>query len=258
MPSRSLRLSGLVIGVLFGACTPTGASLELELPEEEWTQTDVEPSDDSFDDERHRPEPPEIDAGDALPGELCQKASTVAVAFEVESPEDPGGGRLLTKLDDGRVLGLPLEHTRFESIVVGTVAETTVTQRFGNPLSDPIEVVYTFPLPHDGAVDDYWLQIGQRRIEGEIHRRKDAQEIYQEAKDAGQSAGLLEQERPNIFTQHVANVPPGESIEVSMHIVQPLRPVGTCIAQAVKRWHFPKSDGSGQVVVNYPFVLSLP
>jgi len=31
--------------------------------------------------------------------------------------------------------------------------------------------------------------------------------------------------------------------------------VGSCIAQAVKRWTFPKPEGGGSVIVSYPFVL---
>ncbi|MCA9696411.1 MAG: VWA domain-containing protein, partial [Myxococcales bacterium] len=72
------------------------------------------------------------------------------------------------------------------------------------------------------AVDDYWLTIGERTIRGQMKTREDARQTYEDAKENGQAAGLLEQQRPNIFTQNIANIPPGQSIEVSMHIVQPL------------------------------------
>lgn len=223
MCSRYASASGLVLGVLALACTPLIPSeLDLEIPEEEEATEDL--GDPEPPREQGELPEPEIDRGDALPSARCTPGPASSDAVEVSDPSDPAGGRLLTQLGDGRVMGLPLRHTRFDTMVVGTVAETTVTQRFENSLSETIEVVYTFPLPHDGAVDDYSLRVGDRTLRGEIHRRAKAREIYDEAKDAGHTAGLLEQERPNVFTQRLANVAPGEAIEVSMHVVQPLRP----------------------------------
>lgn len=87
---------------------------------------------------------------------------------------------------------------------------------------EPIEAVYAFPLHERAAVDDYWIHVGERSLHGEIHRRAEAKEIYEDAKAKGQRAGLLEQERPNVFTQSVANIPPGEPTEIQMHMVQPV------------------------------------
>ncbi len=221
MLPRPAFVFGFVLGLLALACTPVHPTeLELEFPEE--------PDQERYDDAASLPPAPaaglELDDAEALPTERCSPGSAVTAAAEVSDPSDAGAGRLLTELGDGRVMGLPLRHTRFETMVVGTVAETTVTQRFENALSETIEVIYVFPLPHDGAVDDYRLRVGDRALRSEIHRRAKAQRIYDEAKQAGRMAGLLEQERPNIFTQRIANVGPGEQIEVTIHVVQPLRP----------------------------------
>ncbi|MCX4242217.1 VIT domain-containing protein [Paraliomyxa miuraensis] len=226
MRLRRVPVMGLVFGVLAVACAPLAPpALELELPEDDGPELEALAEPELAREEDPPAEPTtELDSGDALPTEHCSIHTGPAKAQEVSDPNDPGGGRLLTALPSGKVMGLPLRHTSFDAIVVGTMAETTVVQRFENPLSETIEVVYTFPLPHDGAVDDYWIRVGERTIRGEIHRRKQAREIYDEAKETGHTAGLLEQERPNVFTQHVANVAPGEAIEVSMHVVQPLRP----------------------------------
>ncbi len=137
--------------------------------------------------------------------------------------EDEGWDRasLRAQTSDG-LRELPLQETTYETLVVGTVAETVVTQVFANPLQEPIEAVYAFPLHERSAVDDYWIHVGERSIHGKIHRRAEAKQIYEKAKADGHPAGLLEQERPNSFTQSVANIQPGESIEVKMHVVQPL------------------------------------
>jgi Ca-activated chloride channel family protein len=94
-----------------------------------------------------------------------------------------------------------------------------VTQTFQNPFTEPIEAVYVFPLPHEAAVTDLTMQVGDRTIVGEIERRETARAIYENARDAGYVAALLEQERANIFTQSVANILPGNEIEVKITYV---------------------------------------
>ncbi|NJK27752.1 MAG: hypothetical protein HC925_03380, partial [Coleofasciculaceae cyanobacterium SM2_3_26] len=111
------------------------------------------------------------------------------------------------------MLALPLQETRFDTVVVGTVAESEVVQVFHNPFEEPIEAIYLFPLHEQAAVDDYAMTIGDRTIRGKIDTRERARETYEEARAAGKTAGLLEQERPNIFTQSLANIPPGFRVE---------------------------------------------
>src|SRR4029079_16524016 len=86
-----------------------------------------------------------------------------------------------------------------------------------------IEAVYTFPLPQNAAVDDMTMVIGQRTIRGRILRREDAKAVYEAAKAVGQRASLLDQERPNIFTQSVANILPGDQITITISYVELLK-----------------------------------
>lgn len=118
--------------------------------------------------------------------------------------------------------GCPLEHTDVRATVSGFVARVVVTQRFRNPFPEPIEAIYTFPLSERGAVDAMRMTTGDRVIEGEIHRREEARHIYEAAKAAGQVTALLDEERPNVFTQSVANLLPGAAIEVRIEYVEPL------------------------------------
>lgn len=117
---------------------------------------------------------------------------------------------------------LPLDKTRVFAELVGFVARVDVVQVYRNPSKTPIEAIYTFPLPENAAVDDMTIRIGERVIRAEIRKREEAKAEYEEAKRAGHTAALLEQERPNIFTQSVANIAPGEAIEVSIRYVQHL------------------------------------
>ncbi|HTG86037.1 MAG TPA: VIT domain-containing protein, partial [Pyrinomonadaceae bacterium] len=95
----------------------------------------------------------------------------------------------------------PLTHTDVKADISGFISRVVVTQQFHNPFSEKIEAVYTFPLPNNAAVDDMTMIIGERRIRGKILPREEALAVYEGAKSRGQTASLLDQERPNIFTQ---------------------------------------------------------
>jgi Ca-activated chloride channel homolog len=131
-------------------------------------------------------------------------------------------GRLATR-DGARVIDVPLEHTEVAIHATGHLAEVSVEQRFRNPFDRKIEAVYLFPLPTGAAVNDLEIQIGDRIIEGEIAKRADAKATYVKARKAGFVAALLTQERPNLFTQHLANLEPGAVITVRMRYLEPLK-----------------------------------
>jgi Ca-activated chloride channel family protein len=116
----------------------------------------------------------------------------------------------------------PLKHTDVSIQVSGPLARIQVTQQFENPYPDKIEAVYTFPLPQHAAVDAMTLIVGDRMVKGTIKKREEARAMYEAAKRRGNVAGLLEQERPNIFTQSVANILPGEKIAVTISYVETL------------------------------------
>ncbi|WP_224366804.1 VIT domain-containing protein [Hyalangium versicolor] len=115
-----------------------------------------------------------------------------------------------------------LKHTQVDAEVSGFLASVTVTQVFENPYSEPLEALYVFPLPEKAAVDAMELVVGQRVIRGVLQTRDQARETYERARAEGKTAALLDQERPNLFTQAVANILPGEEIRVRIHYVDRL------------------------------------
>ncbi|HEV7858450.1 MAG TPA: VIT and VWA domain-containing protein [Pyrinomonadaceae bacterium] len=124
----------------------------------------------------------------------------------------------------GKPAGIcPLKHTDVKAEISGFLSRVVVTQEFENPFKDKIEAVYTFPLPQAAAVDDMTMRVGDRTVRGRILRREEAQAVYEAAREAGQVASLLDQERPNIFTQSVANIMPGEKVTVQISYVERLK-----------------------------------
>ena len=89
-----------------------------------------------------------------------------------------------------------------------------------------MEAVYVYPMSEGGAVDTLKMVIGDRVVIGEIKEKKEAKQVYEQAKAAGQKATLLEQERPNLFTNSVANIGPGETVLVQIEYQEPVRQSG--------------------------------
>src|SRR5829696_1782786 len=117
----------------------------------------------------------------------------------------------------------PLKHTDVKAEISGFLSRVVVTQQFENPFKEKIEAVYTFPLPQRAAVDDMTMIVGERTIRGKILPREEAQAAYDAAKSSGRVASLLDQERPNIFTQSVANILPGEQVKITISYVETLQ-----------------------------------
>lgn len=116
----------------------------------------------------------------------------------------------------------PLKHTDVKAEISGFISRVVVTQQFENPFKEKIEAVYTFPLPQNAAVDDMTMIVGDRTVRGKILAREEARMVYEAAKSSGQVAGLLDQERPNIFTQSVANILPSEQVKITISYVETL------------------------------------
>ncbi len=137
-----------------------------------------------------------------------------------ESPDRlpvPGAGGLITQGRDGTgFVHVPLDHTEVDANINGHVASVNVRQRFQNPYDTKIEAIYVFPLPADAAVNGFLMTIGDRRIRGIIREREEAERIYNAARAQGHVASLLSQQRPNIFTQKVANIEPGKRIDIDI------------------------------------------
>jgi Ca-activated chloride channel family protein len=128
----------------------------------------------------------------------------------------PDGPDLLLRGAEGFATPAPLLEVDYVLHVTGVVARATVTQRFRNPSDRWLEGVYRFPLPESAAVDGLRMRIGERVVEGEIREREAARRTYERARDAGQRATLVEQQRPDVFHSRVANVGPGVEVEVEI------------------------------------------
>ena len=133
------------------------------------------------------------------------------------------GGLLIRTGQHGVYRIAPVVDTHVEMKINGLVVRTTVTQAFTNPDNEWVEGVYVFPLPTNAAVDHMRMKIGARIVEGEIKEREQAKKIYNKAKREGKKAALIDQERPNLFTNSVANIGPNETVSIEIQYQQTVK-----------------------------------
>ncbi len=154
----------------------------------------------------------------ATAGVFSAHAAAVSIAkpklIRLSTVEQPG--LLLKSEQPGFYVTAPTLDTDIQVDITAEIARTIVTQRFVNPSDGWVEGVYAYPLPEGSAVDTLKMIVGKRVIEGIIKERVEARQIYEQAKAEGKKAALMEQERPNLFTNSVANIGPGETVVVQI------------------------------------------
>jgi Ca-activated chloride channel family protein len=140
-------------------------------------------------------------------------------AFDLSRPAHSGsGGRLVAS--DGRAL--PLAHASVVADAGGGLARVSLHQVFRNVHDEPLRVTYSLPLPADAAVSGFSFVFGDERVVGEIERRRDARERFEQALVEGHAAALLEQTRSSVFRQELGNVPPRSEVRVEIELDQRL------------------------------------
>jgi Ca-activated chloride channel family protein len=137
-------------------------------------------------------------------------------------PDAAQTGSLLWRMGQGYTTATTL-NTDVRMEISGLVARVRVRQEFRNEGGDWVEGIYVFPLPDKAAVDRMRLHIGDRFIEGEIREKEQAKKEYEQAKQSGKKASLVQQQRANLFTTSVANVAPGERVVVEIEYLEDLR-----------------------------------
>ena len=153
--------------------------------------------------------------------------------FEVFARQEPNhlqkGDRSLSpyffvKSDDPNTDQLPLKKTKVKVNIAGVIAEVIINQVYENTGKNTLEAIYVFPASTRAAIFEMKMKIGEREIVAVIQERDKARQMYEQAKSNGQTASLLEQERPNVFSMNVANILPGDVIEVELKYTEMLIP----------------------------------
>jgi Ca-activated chloride channel homolog len=147
--------------------------------------------------------------------------SAAAYAASEKPPDDRTlSPYFYVKSDDPGLDTLPLKSTAAEVSISGVIADVTITQSYRNEGKKAIEAVYVFPASTRAAVYGMRMTIGERTIVADIQKREEARRTYEQARQQGKSASLLEQQRPNVFQMNVANIMPGDEVKTELQYTE--------------------------------------
>ncbi len=132
---------------------------------------------------------------------------------------DDIGGTVEAELD-GKIIHFPALKTDIHVDIKGDLANVKVTQIFENPTNAAMHARYLFPMNKDSAVHSMIMEVGDEIIKAKIKRKEEAKKTFEAAKVEGKTASLLTQNRPNMFTQKIANLMPSMPITVTLEYTQ--------------------------------------
>jgi Ca-activated chloride channel family protein len=124
---------------------------------------------------------------------------------------------------------VPLLGVTVDAEVNDLASRVVVTQRYRNLETRPIEAVYVFPLEEGAAVCGFEAIVDGVHVVGEVKERDAAFAAYDDALAAGNGAYLLDQERPDVFTASVGNLPVGGEVSVRITYVAELTVEGDAL-----------------------------
>ncbi|MBY0403667.1 MAG: hypothetical protein K2X66_07185, partial [Cyanobacteria bacterium] len=131
------------------------------------------------------------------------------------------GGTIEAEMN-GKAIDLPKLKSTIHADIKGNIATVTVEQTFLNPSKSPVHARYLFPLDHNSAVYSMTMETPHEVVQAKIQKKEEAKKTFEAAKKEGKVASLLDQERPNMFTQNIANLMPNQPVKVTLKYVEPI------------------------------------
>lgn len=162
------------------------------------------------------------------------KVKELKPTLKPELERDPRGLGGIIALAEDAEKPLPLREVKVRATVSGGCCRTEIEQHFINELDKVMEAIHIFPLPEDGAVVEMELQAGDVIVKAECREREEAEKVFEEAREAGHQAGLITQERADVHTLRITNLPPKSDVKVKIVVVENLESI-----DGRWRWRFP-------------------
>ncbi len=123
----------------------------------------------------------------------------------------------------GQSRSLAIESQKVEVQINNGVAVTTVTQVFRNDAPQPLEALYTFPVPREASVANFSMWINGKEVIGEVLERQRARDIYQQVtRVEKKDPGLLELVNHKTFEMRVFPVPARGTQRIQITYYQPI------------------------------------
>ena len=160
-----------------------------------------------------------------LPGLMACSQNTTVKTVEPLNEDNSLSPYFVVLTEGSETEQLPLKSTVTEVNIAGVIADVKVKQTYSNTGKNPLEAIYIFPASSRAAVYEMVMRIDEREIVAIVEEKHTARNMYNQAKQEGKTASLLEQQRPNVFQMSVANIMPGKEVEVTLSYTELLIPV---------------------------------
>ena len=118
---------------------------------------------------------------------------------------------------------LPLDGVHVAARVVGLVAEVQVVQFYVNPSKAKIDCMYELPMDESAAVCGFEVELDDRLLIGEVKEKNEARVEYNAAIARNETAALLEENKPDMFSQKIGNIPPMSRVNIRIIYVTELK-----------------------------------
>ena len=116
-----------------------------------------------------------------------------------------------------------LEGVHVQGDLRGGLLEACIEQRFYNCTDQPVEVVYTFPLPWGAVLLGIEVQLDSHQLRGAVVAKRQAEARYEEALCEGHAAVMLEKNHDFSYTLNLGNLAAGERCIITMRYAQMLQ-----------------------------------
>lgn len=150
--------------------------------------------------------------------------SKVYAEEENEAEDKTYAPYFYVETEDPSVDNFPLKKTSVTADIHGMIANILVVQTYANEGTNPINASYVFPASTKVTVHGMQMQIGNQIVKAQIKEKEEAKQDFEEAKSEGKSASLLSEQRSNVFSMNVANILPGDEVNIELHYTELLAP----------------------------------
>ncbi len=125
---------------------------------------------------------------------------------------------LLTPVGQSSPLDIRDHHVRV--VIEDGYVVTEVEQVFVNSGQNDMEAVYSFPVPSHAAVAEFTYWIDGQPVTGEVLKKQEARDLYEQEKSAGRETALAEKDEYRTFDISVYPVRANSDVRIRLVYVQ--------------------------------------
>lgn len=144
----------------------------------------------------------------------------------------------LLKPNNASYADLKIKEHHVNVVIEDMYATTTVEQVFHNPNANDLEAIYSFPVPDKAAVGEFSYWIDGKPVTGEVVEKQRAREIYEQEKQQGREAAIVEKDQYKTFDISVFPVKANQDVRIKLVYLQ-----NTQTDTGIGRYVYPLEDG---------------